>query len=79
MISDGLLSFSSSSIPIIYHPPSEFAKEAIDFANKHLQQRIVLVDGNQLTNLMVEYDLGVSVEQTYVIKKVDYDFFNDYM
>lgn len=58
---------------------AHFSKEAIDFANKHLQQRIVLVDGNQLTNLMVEYDLGVSVEQTYVIKKVDYDFFNDYM
>ena len=58
---------------------SHFSKEAIDFANKHLQQRIVLVDGHQLTNLMVESDLGVSVEQTYVIKKVDYDFFNDYM
>ena len=27
----------------------------------------------------VAKDLGVSVEQTYVIKKVDYDFFNDYM
>ena len=28
-------------------------------------------------NLMVEFNLGVSVIETYVVKRVDYDFFND--
>lgn len=32
IISEGLLSFSFSSIPIIYHPPSEFANDAIELA-----------------------------------------------
>jgi len=26
---------------------------------------------------MIEYNLGVSVVETYVVKRVDYDFFND--
>mgnify|MGYP007097658282 FL=1 len=30
-----------------------------------------------MTELMIEYNLGVSVVETYVVKRVDYDFFND--
>lgn len=56
---------------------AHFSKEAIAFAEKQLHQKIVLVDGNQLTELMIEYNLGVSVVETYVVKRVDYDFFND--
>lgn len=44
---------------------------------KTAPSEIVLVDGNQLTELMIEYNLGVSVVETYVVKRVDYDFFND--
>ena len=36
---------------------------------------IVLVDGNQLTHLMIKYNLGVSVEHTYEVKRIDTDFF----
>lgn len=56
---------------------AHFSKEATAFAEKQLHQKIVLVDGNQLTELMIEYNLGVSVVETYVVKRVDYDFFND--
>lgn len=38
---------------------------------------IVLVDGNQLTKLMIRFNLGVSVEHTYEVKKIDTDFFVD--
>lgn len=40
-------------------------------------QKIVLIDGVRLTNLMIEYNLGVSVIETYEIKRIDYDFFNE--
>ncbi len=30
-----------------------------------------------LTRLMIEYNLGVSVEMTYEVKRIDYDFFNE--
>lgn len=61
----------------IFFTTSHFSKEALDFANKQLHQKIILVDGDQLTKLMTEYNLGVSAIETFVIKKVDYDFFND--
>lgn len=39
-------------------------------------QKIVLVDGGMLMNLMIEYNLGVSVAKVYEIKRLDTDFFN---
>ena len=41
------------------------------------QQHIVLVDGDRLTKLMIEYDLGVSPVAIYQIKTIDTDFFSD--
>ena len=38
---------------------------------------IVLVDGKQLTKLMIKYNLGVSVEHVYEVKRLDTDFFID--
>ncbi len=38
---------------------------------------IVLVDGKQLTKLMIKFNLGVSVEHVYEVKKLDTDFFTD--
>ena len=61
----------------IFITTAHFSKEAIAFAEKQLHQKIVLVDGNQLSELMIEYNLGVSVVETYVVKRVDYEIFND--
>lgn len=47
------------------------AKKSADAAG------IVLVDGKQLTKLMIKFNLGVSVEHTYEVKKIDTDFFTD--
>lgn len=38
---------------------------------------IVLVDGKQLTKLMINYNLGVSVEHVYEVKRIDSDFFSE--
>lgn len=38
---------------------------------------IVLVDGKQLTKLMIKFNLGVSVEHVYEVKRLDTDFFAD--
>ncbi len=39
-------------------------------------QKIVLVDGNMLMDLMIEFNLGVTVTKVYEIKRIDSDFFN---
>lgn len=56
---------------------AQFTKEAISYADKQLAVKIVLVDGRQLTKLMIEYGIGVSVQSTYTIKKIDSDYFDD--
>lgn len=38
---------------------------------------MILVDGRRLTELMIEYDFGVTTEYVYKIKKMDTDFFGD--
>lgn len=53
---------------------ANFSVGAIESASR---QHIVLVDGPLLTRLMIEYDLGVSTTQTYSIKEVDHDFFDE--
>ena len=51
-------------------------KRAREFADNLLGSRIVLIDGTQLTKLMIKHDLGVSVEVTYELKRIDSDYFS---
>ena len=54
-----------------------FTKEARSYVEKQLSTKVVLVDGEKITKLMIEYNLGVSVETVYTIKKIDTDFFSE--
>ena len=55
---------------------SSFTKDAIDTAKQI--GSIVLVDGAQLAQLMLEFDLGVATEAVYPVKKADQDFFDEW-
>jgi restriction system protein len=55
---------------------ANFTKEAKAYVSKQHACKVVLIDGKSLAALMVEHDLGVSVENTYLLKKVDTDYFN---
>jgi len=39
--------------------------------------RIVLIDGKQLATLMIRHNVGVRIDETLYLKKVDEDFFLD--
>lgn len=56
---------------------AKFTKAAQEYADKHLSYKVVLVDGPQLAELMIEHNLGVSVKDTYQVKQLDSDFFPD--
>ncbi len=60
----------------IFITTSQFSKEAIEFAKKNLTYKIVLIDGAKLADLMIEYDLGVSTEYVYKVKRLDSDYFS---
>ena len=56
---------------------AQFTKEAREYAKKQHTTKVVLVDGESLAKLMIEYNLGVSTEAVYQIKRLDSDFFSD--
>lgn len=54
-----------------------FTNEAKEYAKNLHQATIVLVDGTQMMQLMIKYNLGVSIVNTYDIKRIDSDFFSE--
>ncbi|MFZ9846523.1 MAG: restriction endonuclease [Flavobacteriales bacterium] len=60
----------------IFITTSNFTKEALDYTPRN-ETKIVLIDGQQLTQLMIDYNLGCTPQQTYEVKKIDNDFFGE--
>jgi len=54
---------------------STFSQPAEDCVNKIKDKRIILVDGRRMTELMLKHSIGVSTKQTFVIQRMDEDFF----
>lgn len=54
---------------------SYFSQGAIEFARNYPHSDTVLIDGKRLTELMIQYNLGVSVERDIYIKRIDSDYF----
>ena len=54
---------------------AKFSGGALQFAENLLGAKVVLVDGSALTRLMIKHNVGVSVEHTYEVKRLDSDFF----
>ncbi|GMK46611.1 restriction endonuclease [Paenibacillus glycanilyticus] len=60
----------------VFFTSSNFSKEAHDYVSL-IDSKIVLIDGTALSNLMIDYDLGVSKFAVYEIKRVDSDYFSE--
>ena len=59
----------------VFITTSRFTEGARKFAAGLPQPRIVLVDGAQLADLMLEHQIGVTVENEYKVYKIDENFF----
>ena len=60
----------------VFLTTSAFTPEAVEYA-RNLQQKVILVDGRQLAELMIDHDLGVSLVDKFEIKRIDNDFFEE--
>jgi restriction system protein len=60
----------------IFISTSNFSREALDYASQ-IDTKIVLIDGEHLTQFMIDYNLGVSPVSNYEIKKMDFDYFTE--
>ncbi|MBI5427797.1 MAG: restriction endonuclease [Nitrospinae bacterium] len=60
----------------VFITTSDFSKEALEFA-KNIDSKIVLIDGEKLAQLMIDFNLGVSNIAVYEVKKIDSDYFEE--
>lgn len=60
----------------IFITTSSFTSDALKYV-RQLGQRVVLVDGQQLADLMIEHGVGVTPLRTYTLKRIDNDYFDE--
>lgn len=58
----------------VFVTTSSFSKDATEYVAR-LQQRVILIDGRELVRLMYDTGLGVATEKTYLVKRLDSDYF----
>lgn len=61
----------------IFITTSHFSPDSLKYSEKIIGKDIVLVDGKELSELLFEHNLGVSIHESYEIKKLDIEFFDD--
>jgi len=58
----------------IFITTSRFSPDAKEYV-KGIDSRVILIDGEELANLMIDYDIGVSKIVEYELKRIDSDYF----
>lgn len=62
----------------VFITTSRFSKEALEYIHR-IEQRVVLIDGETLAQFMIEHNVGVSEESRYIVKKIDMDYFEEWL
>jgi restriction system protein len=60
----------------VFITTSSFSNGAIQYA-EGLSDKVVLIGGETLANLMIDHGVGVALEEAYEIKRVDSNYFNE--
>jgi restriction system protein len=60
----------------IFITTSDFSKEAFDYVSR-IETKIVLIDGKQLAQYMIDHNIGVTSIAKYEVKRIDTDFFEE--
>lgn len=60
----------------VFITTSTYTADAADYATR-IDTKVVLIDGKQLAGLMIDFDVGVAPAATYVVKRVDSDYFEE--
>lgn len=60
----------------VFITTSSFTADAVQFA-RNIAQKVILIDGIRLAELMIEYGVGVSVTRAISLKRLDSDYFEE--
>lgn len=58
----------------VFITTASFSRSATEFVQT-IQNKVILIDGDMLAQLMVDYDIGVTKQISYDIKRIDNDYF----
>ena len=58
----------------VFITTSSFTKSAKEYVAGIGNKKIILIDGLQLAELMIEHNVGVAVKETYEVKRIDCDY-----
>ncbi|MBM7584649.1 restriction system protein [Bacillus pakistanensis] len=61
----------------VFITTSYFTNGARSYAERLDSKKIILIDGIELSKLMITHNVGVDVNQTFVVKAIDYDYFKE--
>lgn len=60
----------------VFITTSDFSRDAREYVS-HIESKIVLIDGEELAQLLIDHNIGVTAVASYDIKKVDSDYFTE--
>ncbi len=60
----------------VFITTSSFSQDARDYVSR-IEKKIVLIDGEQLAQLMIDHEVGVAVVANYVVQRIDQDYFSE--
>jgi restriction system protein len=60
----------------VFITTSTFTTDAIEYVLR-IDTKVVLMDGKQLAQLMMDFDVGVSLAASYLVKRIDTDFLEE--
>jgi len=58
----------------VFITTSDFASTATEYA-QNVSQKVILINGSRLANLMIEHNIGVSTVRIVALKRIDSDYF----
>lgn len=60
----------------IFITTSDFSREAKDYVN-NIDTKVILINGSTLARYMIDFNVGVTTESVYEVKRIDSDFFTE--
>ena len=65
------------SMDMIRAKKGDYSRDALEYVDRIEGKRVVLVNGKQLCQLMIDHNVGVADKGTFVLKEISNDFFED--
>lgn len=60
----------------VFVTTSTFPKSAVEYVSQ-IEPKVILINGQRLAQLMIEYNVGVAIKDVYEVKRIDSDYFDE--